>query len=369
MAGAGVVRLKVAMVVGDIGSTNELIPVGEELVERTHEVQWFVDPDPAAKAGTALVKAKIPFETRTMVPSDQFDVVVCGAAVTATKLLVGWTRSALTRKIPVIWYEDMWATASRDASARTIDPDVMLVIDRQAAEMVEHARPKMKKDNIRIVGKPTFEDLVPMAAEATAIRAMVRHELRVEDDQFLYVHWSSGSHPVADVRSQIAVLRALGRIGPKAAVFAPRLHPKLGSDAIREELWGYATSGTVKAVDARKVKAEHLSIAADAVVSAWNGTEGYRAMLLERPVVVPQFPDDLVMRVAAGFPDGIPPILKGRAAYAARNADELADRLDAIARHPDDASAFTSMGRNAFKGLMSPGAAYRILREITRIVD
>ncbi len=352
------------MVVGDIGSTNELIPVSAELAARRHNVQWFVDPDPKAKAGTALDKAKIAFEAREMGSEDRFDIVVCGAAVTATQSLVSWTKAAHDRKVPVIWYEDMWATASRAASTREVDPDVMLVIDPQAAEMVRAARPRMKESDVRIVGKPTFEDLVPMDAEAASIRKTIRLELGVADDQFLYVFWSSGSHPTTDVRLQLGVLRSLTRIGPRYAVFAPRLHPKLGTEELRKEYWDFATSGIVKTVDARKVKAEYLSIASDAVVSVWNGTEGYRAMLLHRPVIVPTFPDDRAMRLEAGFPDGIPPILKSRAAYEAKYAEELEDKLDYISRHPGDAQTFVSMGRSAFKELMTPGAAYRIMRQI-----
>lgn len=347
---------RIAVVVGDIGSALELVPAVAELERRGSTCKWFADPE--GRAGMNVLEKKgIPYESRPPNGDDTFSLVLVGASVTAYQYQIKWTHWGQNRGAGVMWYEDLHTTAARPA-VLIVDPHVMLVIDEVAADITRRTRPRMDLA-VRVVGKPTFDDLPAMTIDAPMIRERVRSELKIGSEDFLVVYWSAGDAP-DQTREHLVALRQLVMINGRRIVLAPRIHPKLS--AVASELWDLATTSFCFTVDARQIKpAEHLSLAADLVVCAWSGTEGLRAALLGQIVVIPLFPNDTERRIAAGHSNGMTPLLRAGAALRIDDPVDLVECVASVITDGDEIGA--ELGANSqrsFAGLFQPGAAVRI---------
>jgi len=345
----------VAVVVGDIGSAIELVPAVTELARRGADVKWFVDPE--GKAGTnVLVPRGITYESRLPNGDDTFSLVLVGASVTAYEYQIEWTRWGRSCGARVMWYEDLHTTAARPA-VRVVSPHVMLVIDEVALRITNETRPELA--DVCVVGKPSFEDLPGMMGDASAIRKRVRADLEIGERDFLVAYWSAGEAP-EQTRAHLGALRNLNTIEGRRVVFAPRLHPKL-PDFV--PLWAYATTGSCLTVDARQINpAEHLSLAADLVVAAWQGTNGLRAALLGKYVAIPFFPEDTDHRIAAGhLEEGRVPLMRAKIALPINSAGELPGVISRVMRDPPELRQHIRERTMAdFGGLLQPGAVKRI---------
>ncbi|MDP3793566.1 MAG: hypothetical protein Q8R07_02320, partial [Candidatus Uhrbacteria bacterium] len=354
----------VAVVVGDIGSAAELVPAVAELVRRgVAEVRWFADP--TGKAGTnVLEKHGIPYESRLPNGDDVFSLVLVGASVTACRYQKEWIYWGRSHGARTMMYEDLHTTGARP-HVLGIDPHVMLVIDEEASRITNRTRPARTLEHVYVVGKPTFEDLPDMIAQRDTIRFRIRAELEVSPYDFLVVYWSAGEAP-EQPRVHLDALRDLGIIDGRRVVFAPRLHPKLPDF---HELWAHATTGSCATVDARHINnpPEHLSIAADLVVAAWQGTGGLRAALLCQYVAIPLFPDDTEKRIAAGHEQGLTPLLRAKAALPIVSAEQLPSVISRVITEGDALRAeLCQKAIASFTCLLQPGAVKRIADAVAR---
>lgn len=349
--------MKIYIVVGDTGSAKELVPAARELTKRGAKVSWFADRSGKA-ASEVLAKEQIEFSHRGPEPGDRPDRILVGTSASAVDLQIAWTKFGKKKCVTVLWLEDLWGTGEREV-ARETDPDVMLVVDRAAADIAHAVRPNM---SFAVVGKPTFEKLGSYIPHAGDIRKSIRTMLGVDNTDVLVSYWSEGERPER-VEEHLAQLRHLMGMAVGDFVLATRIHPKI-PDERRKRLWEYAISGAVRAVDARKEIQEELIIASDVVVSDWGGTAGYIAVLLGIPTIVTLFPDDKEWREGAGYPQGVPPLVATHAADGARDPEELFGQLALIASDRVVAKRRTLTFCEPFLPLLKTGSARRIAEAV-----
>lgn len=325
----------IAVVTGDIGCTRELIATAKPFAEKGVNLSWFCDPE--GKGEKSLREAGI-FDFRDRQPSPQydhsFDAILCGTSATAAGLQVAWTSFGEDYDIPVIWFEDLWGTGE-GSRVREALPDAMLVIDQAAAEIVWRVRPGV---HVTVVGKPTFGNL-PTKEEFLILRARIREELRILPHDFLTTI-SFGGEPPERAEAQLTKILEENPILHNKVAW--RFHPKHPNAA---GLWERAVASDIPFVDARKVELEKLYFASNAVVADWGNTDAAKAVLYGIPTATLLFPDDTATRIAAGFPDGVPPIVGPHIMYGPTSPERLAILLESIVHHEKDRKLFTLQQR------------------------
>ncbi len=341
----------VYLVVGDLGSAKELLPVSVELEKRGIVVKWFADAQ--GKAGTdILTKKNIVFEGRVPTFDDKPNLILAGTSASANGLQLAWTAFGRERGIPTGWLEDLWGTGER-LNSREVDPDFMLVNDEVAAQIAKNIRPNLATI---VVGKASFENLVPLIQNVKAIRERTRQALNVALSDKLITYWSGGEKPDrVSVHLEALSESLLGRT-PYLAV---RLHPKL-SEQFRNEQMAKLRETKVKLIDANAVVPVELNIASNVVMADWSGTEGYGSMLVGTPTIITMFPYDKDRLEAAGYTDGVPPMLSVDAALGPESADELENDILKIFDDEEAVHHTLNKNRESFMPILNPGATSRI---------
>src|SRR3989338_9024648 len=98
---------KIAVVIGDIGATDELIPAAQDLQNRGFEVEWIADPE--GQGYTRLDAAQIPWTKQAARQRvNHFDLILIGNSATAVRDQQQWTMAGQEAGKNVLWYEDLW---------------------------------------------------------------------------------------------------------------------------------------------------------------------------------------------------------------------------------------------------------------------
>ncbi|MBI2024421.1 hypothetical protein HYT00_03485 [Candidatus Giovannonibacteria bacterium] len=355
----------VFIVVGDLGSAADLVPVAQELEARKIGVQWLADPNGKARTDV-LEKKDISYE---MLLSSECQgplpkVILCGTSSGYADLQVSWTLFGKAQSIPVLWYEDLWGTGEQE-NERGADPDVMLVLDDIAAKIALNIRPNIATT---VVGKPTFGK-IPAFEEIPAIRARIREKLGLTESDFL-VSWGFQGEPAKMAVAHVGEILRSGLKLDDGMIVAWRLHPK---HLRRDELWEVLTKTGIRYVEeARSVDLLELYLSSNAVIVPWGATDGYKAVLRGIPTITPMFPsgeqakklydfDDLESRISSGFINGMPPLLMGNNEWWGATSLRNILYLLRLIREREDVCRKGTLERSlSFKGLEEPGAASRI---------
>lgn len=340
----------VYMVVGDLGSAKELLPVSVELAKRNVAVKWFADAN--GKAGSdILVKNKLPFEARSP-NGDTPNLILVGTSASANGLQVAWTRYGRERGIPVGWLEDLWGTGER-LNSRSVDPDFMLVNDDVAAMIAKNVRPNLITI---VVGKASFENLIPLIKRKEEIRQLVRNKMKLYPMDYLVTYWSGGEQPH---RVDIHLTALAHILNENLLYLAVRLHPKL-PEQFKSEQMARLRATKIKLVDASDITPAELNIASNVVVADWSGTEGYASMLVGTPTVITMFPSDQDRLQNVGYIDELPPMLKAGSAFAAYSATNLQDSIFTIVGDEYGVRDKFDKNREPFLPILNPGASGRV---------
>ena len=337
------------MVVGDLGSCRELLFITPMLIRWGYTLVWFADPQ--GKAKDYLTKEEVQFREELPSLEERPNLVLIGTSVSAWQFQVAMTERGHQWGSPVLWLEDLHGTGAR-LPVRCVNPDVMLVIDEVAETITHRTRPGVKT---YVIGKPTFADLSPI--QGSDIRSRIRNENGIGQRDILVSYWSGGEIPER-AEQQLQALVTFANLHRDRVVLVPRLHPKLPS-GFRDEMWQFVKTNAPRVFHASELPADHLHLASDVVTAEWTGTEGLRAMLLERPVLVWMFPmkgDE--ERLRSVYPNESPPLLEAGAALAIATQTDL-DVIMKIAEDPGRALQALSDGRQDFLPLLMPGADRR----------
>jgi len=351
--------MNIAVVVGDIGGANELMPVVDRLKGGNHLIAWFVDEK--GKARSVLQQAAIPISSCDPgKDAGRFDVIVVGTSATAVDAQIEWTRAGLEKKVPVVWYEDLWGAAGK--VVKEVSPNHLLVVDGLAAEIARRVRPDLKCTD---VGKPTFARLGEFTAERVAeVRHQLRSELRVPSGAFLLVYWSGGDE--TRVREHLEMLAAVkeevGRTTPEMDFrCAPRLHPKLAG---RDGFWGGAgTSLGRSLIDARDNDPLFLNAAADIVLGEFGGTQTYTAAAMGVLPLIALSPFNEDDRRQCGYLKGVPPLMSKDIAVGVHNAYDVSEQVRRVAAMTTR-NGFRRKATEMLSQAMKPGADERIAEAI-----
>ncbi len=354
---------------GDIGGAKEVLPAMQVLAERGTQVNHFVYGD-RARAGTDVLEAAgIPYETRTPVPSDRPSVIVVGTSATAVEGQIAWTRFGEENNIPVIWVEDLWGTGESQKT-RDVSPDIMCVVDDIAARIAKGVRSHIQTE---VVGKPSFGALANKLHDVEQIRATTRAQiaarLGIKDFDGHIVTFGSGGEVPARAFAHVEALcdhGGLDAVTNKEVIFVPRLHPKLPEKDKRElRILAQAVGSYV--VAAHDLDMDFITVASDVNLGEWGSTSMYTSAIFGIPPVMCMFPDDRERRLAAGYPNGEPPLLLAGAGYGPTDAVQLHDVLNQILCDPlKQYHEMTFQKGAVFRSLLEPGAEERIADVVMR---
>jgi len=100
------------------------------------------------------------------------------------------------------------------------------------------------------------------------------------------------------------------------------------------------------------------------MVCTWGSTDQFTAALAGIPVILFLFPDDKQKRLATGYIDGVPPLIRAHAGWEAETSEQLAERVGKIIFDPASAKKFVETGAAVFQPLIRSGAAERIAQVI-----
>jgi hypothetical protein len=126
----------------------------------------------------------------------------------------------------------------------------------------------------------------------------------------------------------------------------------------------------VRSIDARSEDLFNLNLASNLLVANWGNTDPYKSLFFGVPVVTMLFPDDTDARVAAGYPNGVPPIVGQDAKWGVTGAMSLRVRLAVVKNNENYARLITANKRAApFRSLLIPGAEERIADEVMKYLQ
>lgn len=173
---------QVYVVGGDAGSVLDLIPVAATLKERGVLVTWIADVGPQAQAGRVLDRYGIPYEVHGPSIADDPRVILVACSTKAIDAQLSWTAWGRQRRVMggqttyAIWYDDLFGNAVRPTVLMGAAPDVVLVINDQAAKIVKSRRPTVEtvvvgKDPAGIADPEALQQQ-PGAAQRIADEAM-----------------------------------------------------------------------------------------------------------------------------------------------------------------------------------------------------
>jgi hypothetical protein len=343
---------RVAFVVGDIGSTKELVLASREILPEEMAVDWYVDQK--GKAQGLLQDGGIEFETIAGGKRrewSQYGAVVVGTSATAYTAQKQVTQQAKEADVPVVWYEDLWGTGERP-EVKDVSPDKMFVIDKEAVEIARSARPEIE---VEVVGKPSFASLVHFTnVRVGEVRRTLRERLEIPQDQMVVTVWTGGDR--TRVVKQLQALFAIHEIMMDIVVIY-RLHPKLpGREGVQEFIGD--RRGALLNADGEDPMA--LSCASDMVIGDWGNTPCYMAPLVGTPTFMMLWPDDEQRRIETGFVDGIPPLLRTKVGGALRSYEVTEAVLRVIRGGVRLRQPTLDRARESFGDLVEPGAARRL---------
>lgn len=351
----------IAAVVGDIGSTKEVLPSMRVISEHIEEIniRWFVDPGPLSRAGIILDEAGVLYEKRLPRENDNPSVIVVGTNATAVEAQIAWTDFGRTHSIPVIWIEDMFGTGSRKET-QSVSPDLLFTIHPIAEEIAKRVRPGLKT---RTLGKPSFERIPDLIERKYDLREKAREALGVKDR--FTIAWLFAGEPQERTWHQVKSFKGeLKRLQKLDAVVVARFHPKhpekAGLEAHLDALLGgrsFRETGTL----------DDAILAADFVVADWGSTDSFTSLFLTIPIATTLFPDDTERRLAAGYIDGLPPILTDHPVWALESIDDMFSVAKLVQQLPHVAVEETRERIKQFEDLLMPEAAERIAGNIVTL--
>lgn len=353
-------------VVGDMGGGKEVKFAVDALQRMMPDVlvKWFVDPSPRAQAGVKVLDpAGVQYERRLPTTEDRADLLLYGASATAFEAQVEWAKWAIKRSVPVIGVNDFYSTINRHPAPS----NVITALDEQDAAITRSVRTDAE---VIVVGKPSFAQSVrPLLARKDEIRAEVRSKLGIMDDEFMVL-----VSPGSEVETFSAHLGAVKQVAEsqqgKKLVFVPRTHPKLlaleeGKRCSEQKVAELSANAKVIADSADVVKdLAQVVLASDLMLCTWGSTDQFTAALASIPVILFLLPDDLAKRQAAGYLDGVPPLIRANAGWGAETPEQLVKQVDRIISDPASAKKFVEIRAVAFQPLIRPGAAERIAQVI-----
>jgi len=353
-------KKEVAVVVGDIGATKELVPAGRRLQEEGCNVEWYVDE--GGKGIQILDREGIPSCTGLprMEDAPAADCIVIGTSATAVEAQLHWTEYGKVWKVPVIWYEDLVCTGELPQTSMA-NPNVMLVTCRVAELIARRKRPGI--DTV-VVGKPTFEGLSAIdLVKAMGIKAETRKPLAISGIDVVVVYWGGGDSD--RVKRHLGALREMGEIETSAGnkqrlVLIPRLHPKMPD---YDEVWKFALDGSVFIVDGRDVEETRLNCAADVVIGEGGSTQCYVSALLGKRVCIPMWPAGGRDWQECGCTHNAPPLISEKCAYPLVNSSELAEGITVVVSSRDIGQRFQN-AQAAFGDMRKLGADVRIMQAV-----
>lgn len=356
--------MTVYAVVGDIGGAKEVLPA-MQVFQKIYgtAVRWFVDSSLKAKAGTEVLnKAGISYESRDPESSDHPRVIVVGTSATAVGSQIAWTKYGRENNIPVIWVEDLHGTGSVK-NVRSVSPNLMVVIDEIASRCAKEIRPGLETS---VLGKPSFANLPVLLKRAPEIRAAVRKELGLGEDEFL-VHCMFGGEPqerawaqVWELINRAHVIRACIYTNRNIFVMC-RFHPK-HPDVEKLRSRTAAVLDTLFIDGARVKDAQHAVIASDFLFSEYAANDQFTSLLTGVPVGTLLFPDDREWRIDnSGYPNGVPPILIGHEEWGVASIEKAVELVRLVAMtNPQFIKETTENRAKPFRTLLESGAAERI---------
>lgn len=357
---------RIYFVAGDAGAALDLIPVVAILKkEYGILVDWFVDSGPQARAGQILERYKIPYEMRGPGIADEPKVILVGCSTKAIDAQMVWTGWVRTRRamggliIPVLWYDDLFVNSVRN-SVLVSSPDVVLVINRLAEQIVKNRRPNVET---AVVGKWS-PDTLPSEEKMREKRASIRGKHGLKESDFL-VSFGFAGEPAERAPAQVEEILKFKNYLPRNAVYAFRFHP---AHPERQELAERIAVSGLQIVDTHGDDLLDVYGSSDAVVADYVSTDPYRLLMMGIPVITMLFPDDRAYRVELGYPDGVPPIVLHSKAWGAETMTLLASLLRRIREAPQRAREMTLTRANHFRDLFEPGAAERIAIEVMEYI-
>lgn len=359
----------VAMVLGDLGSALDLIPVGKTFKNKYPlSVKWFVDSVPTAGALIALDEAGVTYKCRSL--NDDLDlprVIVVGTSVTASGEQIQWTKFGHRHGIPVIWFEDFFGTGSRPETI-SVSPDVMAVIHPAAAKIAREKRPGLE---VRVCGKPSWSNLPTILAEKNTVRTGFRRELGITQHDIL-VHWIIGGRGIAGrALEQLRIFRdhlrcdklTLRNVRTRVSFSVHRKETDASAviDYARQILGTFCVSAESEAVNPEKSR--EAILAADLVLGEWGMTDTYVAILAGIPAGIVLFPDDSGLRSEV-YMGGVPPILEGWNFFGFSAPGNILRAVQFLKDYSDLASEIANARKAAFQDLIKPNSVEELVNLI-----
>lgn len=357
----------IVAVFGDIGGCTETLPALEILNRREFAIEAILSQGGKAESvlNVAGAAAGVPVLSGDRLNGHIPDAIVVGTSATAIDAQLAWTDWGRRHGIPVIWVEDLYGCAEREAVRGCGGPNVLCVIDEAAAAIARNGWPLAK---IAVCGKPSFERVGALLAQQDTIRAQVRSKLDVNPRERLLTWFSGGERPDEEIMTLIEGIEPLQKYaGLRIAV---RVHPKIPEqmlEVVRCRITAWSNRFRIDPLAVRAVDADELTIASDIVVGSWGGTQCYVAVLARAACISTHF-GPAEERLAVGYPDGLSPVVAARAAMAAMTPAEIVARVGDVLCGCGEGAHIEAVRNVPFRPLIAPGAAARIADAIVAAI-
>ncbi len=327
-------------VCGDIGGTMMMIPVAQVLQSVGHNVKFVADGEGIGyqKLLEARVSFEVHFEPNYHGSNDEIDLVFISTCASANKVEKSYAQ-AFHGVRPVVFGADGFF--NHGYKWREDVADFWFAINEAHAEAIRRLRPGLDFIKVKVVGQPAFDaclDLIPLRDQ---IRQKIRSELRISDEESVFLWWSQGMSEVIeeDVEMVQTAIQQMPSVTPRP-VFIPRIHPKLDKlregfvAEIRKTVADCCEKEGVRLVQADKVQNEHLCLSAEAVLSI-TATDDIKNWLMGGPPVIhlmgPRVRQWFEESLRLTPPDYLPDVQAGEALAVRAESDwpsAITDALD-----------------------------------------
>lgn len=249
--------MRILVVSSDIGPARSLVRLDKELVDQGHKVagSYFLDPIPE------LLEQYNP------------DVMISGMSSHDASHELAIAESAITKKIPVVWFADTYGVFNRPYPD-TLKSKISLLFVPDNSEKVKAEAAGYK--NVVAVGVPLWEEFVNLDNFPT--REEVRVKLSIAEKERLVLLCGTDTH---NKRFIAAVISAIKSLNDPNMITAFRAHPSDPDKNSYEVLFR-----NLRHVDTSSIaaKTDDLVPAADLVVSPLS-TVGLTAIYQRKRVI------------------------------------------------------------------------------------
>lgn len=282
---------KFLFAVGDASGARMLVPVVNNLIAFGDCAEVLADADGIAyqvlsseKVAYTICPSEIHNLDQKIQESSVVVVNTCASAIGVGKKVAEEARG----KRPLVFSADGFYNHGYRWQSESAD--YWLAINEAHASAIRNSK-HLPENQVIVTGQPAFDSCLHLIPHKGWIRNEMRRRLGISEA--LMVVWFSQGMPEViseDVWMVERAIQALGELAP-GSFFLPRIHPKL--DKIRQGLVNEIQSAIqrkceescVRLVTSNGIPAEHICLAADAILSI-TATDDIKNWIMGGPPVI-----------------------------------------------------------------------------------